>query len=97
VEPEEIPEKMKYALHEIEKLIKLSRGFGMTRKEIAMGYIKNAFPDSHVLFGVDSVDHVRKNIASWSQKYPDDLVCQVKTLFDDVSENIINCNLWKQT
>lgn len=69
----------------------------MTRKEIAMGYIKNAFPDSHVLFGVDSVDHVKGNIESWSKEYPDDMVHKVQTLFDDVPENIINCNMWKLT
>ena len=94
---EEIPGKMKYAIPVIEKLIKLSMQFGMTRKEMAMGYIKNAFPDSHVLFGVDSVDHVIGNMESWLQKYPNDLVNKVKTLFDDVPENIINCNMWKQT
>jgi aryl-alcohol dehydrogenase-like predicted oxidoreductase len=94
---EEIPGKMKYVIPVIEKLLKLSRQFGMTRKEVAMGYIKNAFPDSHVLFGVDSVDHVKGNIESWSKRYPDDLILQVKTLFDDVPENIINCNMWKQT
>ena len=94
---ENIPEKMKYAIPVIEKFIKLSRQFGMTRKEMAMGYVKNAFPDSHVLFGVDTVDHVKDNIESWSKKYPDDLANKVKTLFDDVPENIINCNMWKHT
>ena len=92
---EQIPEKMKYAVPVIEKFINLSNRFGMTRKEIAMGYIKKAFPDSHVLFGVDCVDHVQDNIAAWSKPYPDELADQVKSLFDDIPENIINCNMWK--
>jgi aryl-alcohol dehydrogenase-like predicted oxidoreductase len=92
--PKEIPVKMQYAAPTVEKFVLLSRKLGLTREEIALGFIKDGYPECQILLGVDSVTHLRKNLAAWVRDNPDDLVSNIRTVFNDVPENITNWNFW---
>lgn len=92
--PREIPEKMAFARPVLEKLDSLSRDSGLTRQEIALGYIKSEMPNAHVIFGAETPSQVRENMTVWQKETPKLLCNRVKTLFTNVDEQILNPVLW---
>jgi len=65
----EIPEKMAFAKPVLEKLESLSIDLGLTRKEMALGYVKSEMPNASVIFGVDTPEHVRENLICWGKTH----------------------------
>ena len=51
-------------------------------------------PEVKIIFGAELPKQVRKNIDYWSANYPLSLIPKVKSLFRDVSEQVINPVLW---
>ena len=90
----EIPEKMVFARTVIEKLESLSMDLGLTRQELALGYLKSEMPNAMVIFGADTPDHVRENRLCWEKVPPPSLASRVKNIFNDVDERILNPVLW---
>jgi aryl-alcohol dehydrogenase-like predicted oxidoreductase len=89
-----VPDKMKYVKPVLEKLDLLCNELEMTRHELALNYFKVALPDTKILFGADSPDHVKQNINCWekdSLQYPESYV---KAVFKDVDIRILKPNLW---
>ena len=89
-----IPDKMAFANPVIEKLENLSNEFGLTRHEIALGYIKSAMPNAHIVFGAETKEQVTKNLAAWHKDVPALLVEKIKMTFSNVDEQILNPSLW---
>ena len=92
--PEEVPEKMTYVLPILEQIEKLSKEIGLNRQEIALGYVKMGIPGVKVVFGAETSEQVRQNVHYWSKSYPVSLVHRIKSLFGNVSEEVINPVLW---
>lgn len=90
----EIPEKMAYARPVLEKLESLSAKTGLTRQELALGYIRAEMPNAGIVFGADSPEQVRENKACWERTPPSSLISRIKKDFDDVDERILNPSLW---
>lgn len=89
-----IPENMAFAKPILEKLETLSRNLGLTRQEIALGYLKSEMPNAKVIFGADAPTHVKENRVLWEGKPLPSLISRVKELFDVVDEKILNPSLW---
>lgn len=92
--PEEVPERMDFSRLVIEKIESLSNDFGLSRQEMALGYIKSEMPNAHVIFGAETPRQVRENMTAWQKEMPKSLCNRVKTLFADVDEKILNPSLW---
>ncbi|MCK5023201.1 MAG: aldo/keto reductase [Candidatus Aenigmarchaeota archaeon] len=90
----EIPEKMASTKPVIEKIESLSDQFGLSRQEIALGYIKSEMPNAHVIFGAETPSQVRENMTAWQKEIPESLCNRIKTLFANVNERILNPVLW---
>jgi len=90
----ELPEKMAYAKPVLKKLESISSEFGLTRRELALGYVKTEMPNSKIIFGADIPRHVRENVACWEKDIPVSLCLKVKDVFDSVDEKILNPVLW---
>ncbi len=90
----EIPEGMAFAMPVLKKLESISVDSGLSRQEIALGYIKAEMPNSKVVFGADTPEHVKENLACWERTTPSSLTSEVKKHFDDVDEKILNPSLW---
>lgn len=90
----EIPEKMAFAKPVLEKLESLSIDLGLTRKEMALSYIKSEIPDARVIFGADTPEHVRENLLCWEKEPLPSLGTRVKDLFNHIDERILNPALW---
>ena len=92
--PREIPAKMAFARPVIEKLVSLSDDIGLSRQEIALGYIKSEMPNAHVIFGAETPKQVIGNAKAWKEKMPESLGNKVRALFATVDEQILNPSLW---
>jgi aryl-alcohol dehydrogenase-like predicted oxidoreductase len=94
IKSEEIAPEMAFARSVIEKLVSLSNDSGLSRQEIALGYIKSKMPKAYVIFGAEIPGQVRENVEAWKKKIPESLGNKVRALFANVDERILNPSLW---
>jgi len=94
MDADEIPEKMSFAKPVIEELESISNELKLSRKQLALDYIKSEMPDAKVVFGADTPLHVKENVACWEGESPPSSVDRVKKIFDRVDEKILNPTLW---
>jgi len=90
----DIPEKMSFVKTALVKVESLCNKMNLSRQELAMGYVKAAFPDARVIFGAEKKEQIRDNIAVWNKQYGSALVAEVRCLFNDCEERILNPTLW---
>ena len=90
----EIPEKMSFVKPVIEKLESISNELKLSRKKLALDYIKSEMPNAKVVFGADTPLHVKENVACWEGELLPSSVDRVKKIFDCVDEKILNPTLW---
>ncbi len=91
---EEVSREMFLARHVIEKLESISRNLKLSRKELALRYIKSEMPNAKVVFGADTPLHVKENVTCWGGVLSPSSVDRVKNIFDYVDEKILNPALW---
>lgn len=89
-----LPKHMQLAATVIKQLDVLCCDSGVTRQVLALGYAKQAYPNSKILIGVETPAQLKENIANWKAKLPDGLIDQVVQTFNDVEEQILNPVLW---
>lgn len=92
--PDEIPAKMAFCRPVLEKLESLSNDLGLSRLEVAMGYIKSEMPNTHVIFGAETKNQVNENINAWEREMPEALNKEIKKRFINISEEVLNPVLW---
>lgn len=92
---ERIPMNMAFIKPVLEQFKLLSSDSGLTRKEIALGYLKSEMPDASVVFGAETKDQVKENILIWSKQVPKSLGDKVREVFSNVREEILNPTLWQ--
>ncbi len=89
-----LPVKMSMAAPFIERLDGLSGEFGLTRHEIALGYIKSIMPNGRIIFGAETKEQVTENVRAWRKDFPAILAERIRMDFPNVSEHILNPSLW---
>lgn len=90
----ELPEAMGWARSTLEHLTRLSRSAGASKRDLAMGYVKRAYPNAKVVIGVETLGQLEENIQSWQRHAPESLIRQVRETFYGISEQILNPGLW---
>jgi aryl-alcohol dehydrogenase-like predicted oxidoreductase len=94
MEVEEIPEKMAFAKPFVRKFDSLSWELGLTRIDLALGYVKHGLPGTKLIFGAELPGQVRNNCHSWGKDTPTSLASIVRKIFADVDQKVLNPNLW---
>lgn len=92
----EIPEKFKYAQAVLRDLGTFSQQIGVSRKALAIGYIKYRYPKSFVIFGAETARQVQDNLAIWGLDFQNELIRMIENRYFNVEEDIINPLHWKQ-
>jgi aryl-alcohol dehydrogenase-like predicted oxidoreductase len=93
---QDLPGEMGWAREHLRKLDALARKTGTRKRDLAMGYVKQAYPEAKIVVGVETVAQLEENLASWSSRVPGTLVGQVQTMFRGISECFLNPGLWMQ-
>lgn len=91
---EELPSRMSSVKHILEKINALAAEFGLTRQELALGYLKAKIPQAKLIIGVDTAQQVMANVMAWRGDFPERLKTRVIETFDQVDERILNPMLW---
>ena len=94
MDSENLPEHMKFAAPFIEKLGTLVNKSGLTIQELALGYAAKAYPQAKILVGAELPQQMNENIVSFSCDFPEELVAEVKTIFNNVPRKLVNPVLW---
>ena len=85
---------MVFVMPILEKLKAFSDEARLTRQEIAIGYLKAAMPNAKIVFGADTPEQVRENRLCWERVMPATIISEIKQIFDDIDEKILNPSLW---
>jgi len=93
---DEIPRNMEFARPVLEKVNSLTKELGMTRQEIALGYLKEKVPDAKLVVGADTPEQVRENRECWERKPPANLISLVSRYFGQTDEKILNPVEWSR-
>jgi aryl-alcohol dehydrogenase-like predicted oxidoreductase len=96
MEPEALPAHMAHARPFVARAKELATSIGVSRPALAMAYVREAQPGANVLFGAETPEQVRQNVAAWNAAMPDDLVHMVREAFENVPEPVLNPTMWKQ-
>ena len=96
LDPEDSPvESIKPQLKKIPKLVKK---FGLTRHELAIGYLRENVPWAKLIFGAETPDQVEENVKAYKKevRFSTDLVMDVIETFPNVDENVLIPKMWRQ-
>lgn len=89
-----VPSHMAFARPVLEKIGQLSSDLNLTKQELAIGYIKNAYPGAKILLGIENAEQMLMNIEIFQKEYPVEIVASVKGYLNDSDERILNPSLW---
>jgi aryl-alcohol dehydrogenase-like predicted oxidoreductase len=90
----EVPDTLEYARPIIRKLEELAKELSMSRKEMALNYVKLRFRDAQVIFGAETPKQVRENTAMWMSDPPDTFLTRIIDAFPAVDERILHPPSW---
>ena len=92
--PDTLPEHMRFAAPILNRLTSFVRDAGLNIKELCIGYIKNAFPHSRLVFGAETQAQVKENLKIWKETWPNGLTEKIQTQLGDIDEMILNPSCW---
>ena len=85
---------MGFAAPAVRRLQALADELAITRKEIALGYARAAYPGAGIIFGAEAVEQIEENVAIWSRTPPADLVKRVRETFSNTETRVLNPAMW---
>lgn len=91
-----IPDFLLKAAPIIRRLEKISQDTGLSRIALAMAYVKREKNISHLVFGVDSLEQLKEDIALFQQDIPADILCTLEEEFSGLDADIVMPSLWKK-
>lgn len=91
---EDLPSRLSSVRYILEKINALAIELGLTRQELALGYLKIRMPQAKLIIGVDTAQQVMANVMAWRNDPLAILWTRVTETFDQVDEKILNPSLW---
>ena len=90
----DLPASMRFANTVAKRLTNFANETGFSLKQLALGYVRSAYPEQKVLLGCETLEQVRENLEIWSKETPREIVDKVRREFQDIPEKILNPSLW---
>jgi aryl-alcohol dehydrogenase-like predicted oxidoreductase len=94
MKPAELPLNMTFALTILNRLEAISGKTGLTKRDLALGFAKYAYPTARIVFGVETSRQLKENLKGWRISLHPDFIGQMKEEFNDVEERILSPKLW---
>lgn len=92
----EIPEFLEKAKPLARKMHWLCKEAGLTRIQLAIGYVKRQTAISSLVFGVRNVEQLKEDIKAFSVDLPNNVVKELERQFASVDADIVVPSLWKR-
>ena len=94
--PASIPAHLAATKPYVEELESLCREHGITRRLLALAYVKAQPEISHLVFGVDNRMQLKEIIDDFNQTIPADVVADIAARFASVPSDIFMPNKWRK-
>lgn len=69
---------------------------GVTRVQLAIGFVKQQPAISHLVFGVRNLDQLKEDISVFQQELPAGMIEELETQFSNIDADIVMPSLWKK-
>lgn len=96
MDEDNIPTFLANAKPIIRKIDIVCKETGLSRVELAMAYVKREKTISHLVFGVDSLEQLKKDIIFFDSDVDEELLKQLEMEFDNIEAEIVMPSLWKK-
>ena len=97
MEPREVPEFLKDRAAPVLVMVdRICREAGLTRAELAIGFIKHQSAISHLVFGVRNLEQLKEDISIFERNIPAGVIEELKAQFADIDVGIVMPSLWKK-
>lgn len=97
MDEEELPPFLQEAGRPVlRQLDELCRKTGLSRMELAMGFVKSQEAISHLVFGVDNLPQLKEFIDIFDRDLPGEVVEEATRLFAGVDPYLVMPNRWKR-
>ena len=94
MDSEDIPANMQFVVAVLKRLEAFSQKRGLSKKRLALGYVKQAYPKAKIVFGVETPEQLRDNLKSWGKALPLGFVEEAHEEFKRINKKILNPALW---
>ena len=94
MESEEVPPEMQFAVEVLKRLEGFSEETDLSKLNLALGYVRQAYPQAKIVFGVETPEQINNNLKSLQTVLPVGFVERSQKKFRYVEERILNPALW---
>ncbi len=95
MESKKLTDKMGFAEEVLHSVEEITDTMNISKHELALGYIKEKYPNCFIVFGAESVAQVRENVVCWEKEWPKAFPPErLKEKFKDIPETMLNPTLW---
>jgi aryl-alcohol dehydrogenase-like predicted oxidoreductase len=94
MKPEDLPANMALAKPALAKLGFLCNEYKLTPNRLALLYIKQEYIQGKVVFGVEMSEQIKQNLQDFNGKLSETLMKEIKSIFSDASEDLVNPSKW---
>lgn len=95
LDPEDLPSHLSFASQILEKYKALCEENRTTKIQIALGYVKMAYPNAKIILGMETIDQIEKNLQTWKNKLSKKILRDIQKFFVDIDIRILNPSLWQ--
>ena len=94
--PDKLPEPMKFTNNVLKKFNMLADQCGISRQQLAIGFVMKAYPAAKIVFGAENSQQVKSNLSILEgiDIISDEIVNEARKIFNDVKDHILNPALW---
>ena len=92
---ESLPERIKHIEPYLEPISNSARLAGLTPKELALGFVRDHWPDCLTVFGVERVEQIHENAVAWIKTLPAEVLQELESINTRVPLEVIRPDLWE--
>ena len=96
MEENEVPERLAAARPLVRRFGGLCAAAGVSRRTLALAFVRRRREISHLVFGVDNLGQLKENIAAFAEQVPEDVLGEAERIFHDVDSDLVMPNKWRK-
>jgi aryl-alcohol dehydrogenase-like predicted oxidoreductase len=94
MDPSEVPIPMGAAKALVTRVKALAADFGLSRQEMALGYVRSKWPEAFIVFGAETQSQVKENARLYGTSLNEDICRRIEEEFTGIEEGLLNPALW---
>jgi len=97
MQPDEVPPFLKgKAVPILRKVDQLCKEAGISRLQLAMGFVKQQAAITHLVFGVRNLEQMKEDNSVFHLDLPNDVITELETQFKNTPADVVIPSLWKK-